>query len=176
MTRRLLVALAALALVAAACGGDAAIDVDDAWARNSPMMATAGAVYMDLTADADDALVGASVDESIAAVVEIHETTEMGDMEGDADDMGDSDDMAGDADDGEMGDDMEGEDHGGMMSMSPVDRIELPADETVFLEPGGYHVMLLDLAAPLEVGDTFELTLEFESGESQTVEVEVRES
>lgn len=164
MTRRLLVTLAALAMVAAACGGGSAIDVDDPWARNSPMMATAGAVYMDITADADDALIGASVDDSIAAVVEIHETMAM------------DDDMAGDADDGEMGDDMEGEDHGGMMSMSPVERIELPADETVFLEPGGFHVMLLDLAAPLEVGDTFELTLEFESGETQTVEVEVRES
>ena len=164
MTRRLLVALAALALVAAACGGsDGAVAVDDPWARNSPMMATAGAVYLDLTAAEDDALVGASVDESVAAVVEIHETSAMGD------------DMAGDADD-ETGDDMEGDDHGGMMQMSPVERISLPAGETVNLEPGGFHVMLLDLAEPLEVGDTFELTLEFESGESQTVEVEVRES
>lgn len=166
MTKRLLATLAALTVVAAACGGGSAIDVDDPWARNSPMMATAGAVYMDITADADDALVGASVDQSIAAVVELHETAEM-DMD---------DDMGGDADDGDMGDDMEGEGHGdGMMSMSPVDRIDLPADETVVLEPGGLHVMLLDLGAPLEVGDTFELTLDFESGESQTIQVEVRE-
>ncbi|MEX1281111.1 MAG: copper chaperone PCu(A)C [Acidimicrobiia bacterium] len=148
MTRRLLMALVALALVAAACGGgDGAVAVEDPWARNSPAMATAGAVYMDLTADADDALVGASVDDSIAAVVEIHETSAMGEDDG-----------------------------GGMMQMSPVEAVALPAGETVNLEPGGFHVMLLDLAAPLEVGDTFELTLEFESGESQTVEVEVRES
>lgn len=32
------------------------------------------------------------------------------------------------------------------------------------LEPGGNHLMLMDLAAPVEVGEDVELTLEFEDG------------
>lgn len=155
MTKRLTL-LAAIALVLAACGGGEAIDVGDPWARTSAMMQSAGAVYMDLTAEEADALVSASVDESVAAVVELHET-----MGGD---MGDADDMEGEG---------EGD---GMMSMSPVDRIDLPAGETVSLEPGGFHIMLLDLAEPLATGETFEVTLEFDSGESRTVEVEVRDN
>jgi copper(I)-binding protein len=35
--------------------------------------------------------------------------------------------------------------------------------------------MLLDLAGPLEVGDTFNLTLQFENAGDRVVEVEVRE-
>ena len=35
--------------------------------------------------------------------------------------------------------------------------------------------MLLDLPAALEVGETFELTLQFENAGDRTVEVEVRE-
>ncbi|MCB1032004.1 MAG: copper chaperone PCu(A)C, partial [Acidimicrobiales bacterium] len=52
----------------------AEIEVSDAWARKSPMKTTAGAAYMKITSPIDDALVGASVDASIAGMVEIHET------------------------------------------------------------------------------------------------------
>ncbi|MCU0274542.1 MAG: copper chaperone PCu(A)C, partial [Acidimicrobiales bacterium] len=61
------------------------------------------------------------------------------------------------------------------MTMRPVDGIDLPAGEAVALEPGGLHVMLLDLPAPLEIGQTYELTLTFEQAGEQTVTVEVRE-
>jgi hypothetical protein len=67
---------------------------------------------------------------------------------------------------------------GGMaegMVMRPVERIELPAGETVALEPGGYHIMLLELVEPLVAGDTFEVTLMFENTPDQTVTVEVRD-
>jgi len=62
---------------------------------------------------------------------------------------------------------------GGMMKMSAVDRVELPANKTVALGPGGYHVMLMDLAQPLREGDTVPLTLTFEdkAGKKQSVEV-----
>jgi copper(I)-binding protein len=65
---------------------------------------------------------------------------------------------------------------GGMMTMRPVERIDVPAGETVALEPGGYHVMLLDLAAPLEVGATVEVTLTFESAGTQVVTADVRDA
>ena len=40
--------------------------------------------------------------------------------------------------------------------------LELPAGKAVELKPGGYHVMLLDLKAPLNAGDTVPLTLTVE--------------
>ena len=61
------------------------------------------------------------------------------------------------------------------MSMREVGEIALPAGTTVNLEPGGYHIMLLDLARPLSVGDKFDVTLTFETAGEQVVEVEVRE-
>lgn len=63
----------------------------------------------------------------------------------------------------------------GMMAMHPVQRIELPADGRVALEPGGLHVMLIDLVAELAVGDTIELTLTFEHAAPVTVSATVRE-
>ena len=59
----------------------------------------------------------------------------------------------------------------GVMIMSPVDSIEVPAGGAAKLAPGGLHIMLFDLAAPLAEGDTLDLTLEFE--ESGEVDVAV---
>jgi periplasmic copper chaperone A len=62
---------------------------------------------------------------------------------------------------------------GGVMKMRAVDRIALPAGKVVDMKPGGHHVMLLDLAAPLKEGQTVPLQLTFEdsSGKKQTVDV-----
>ena len=62
---------------------------------------------------------------------------------------------------------------GGMMKMNAVDRLPLPAGKSVELKPGGYHVMLMDLARPLKEGDVVPLTLTFvdKAGAKQTVEV-----
>lgn len=62
-----------------------------------------------------------------------------------------------------------------MMAMRQVDAIDLPAGEQVELRPGGLHVMVMDLVDDLQVGDTFELTLEFRDADPVTVTVEVRE-
>ena len=91
------------------------------------------------------------------------------------DDSGDTADDSGATD--AMDDSGDMDDHGsGMMTMQPVESIEVPAGETVALEPGGYHVMLIGLVEDLEVGDTVEVTLEFESGETQAVTAEVKEA
>jgi copper(I)-binding protein len=62
---------------------------------------------------------------------------------------------------------------GGMMKMRAVDRIAMPAGKTVDLNPGGYHVMLVGLVAPLKDGDSVPLRLTFEdkAGAKQTVDV-----
>ena len=71
---RLAAGAAALMLVAAACGDESGgVTADGQWARTSPKTATNGAAYMVLTAPTDDALVGATVDSSIASRAETHE-------------------------------------------------------------------------------------------------------
>ena len=64
----------------------------------------------------------------------------------------------------------------GMMRMREVAGIALPAGEPVTLEPGGYHVMLLDMPAMLAPGTEVAITLTFASGATTTVTAEVRES
>ena len=51
--------------------------------------------------------------------------------------------------------------------------LDLPAGKTVELKPGAYHVMLLDLKAPLKTGDTVDLQLvvEGKDGKKETIAV-----
>jgi copper(I)-binding protein len=88
------------------------------------------------------------------------------------DEMGDDEMDEGMSDDG----DESGMEGMGAMTMQEVEAIELGAGDTVNLEPGGYHIMLLDLVEPLEVGDTFDVTLDFETADDLVVTVEVRDS
>lgn len=64
---------------------------------------------------------------------------------------------------------MEGE----VMKMRQVQAIDLPAGEVVALEPGGFHVMLIDLVEPLREDDTIPLTLTFEQAGDIDIEVQV---
>ena len=48
-----------------------------------------------------------------------------------------------------------------IMKMRTVSSLDLPAGQTVQLKPGGYHVMLLDLKAPLAKDSTVPMTLRF---------------
>lgn len=50
---------------------------------------------------------------------------------------------------------------GDIMRMRALSGLDLPAGQTVSLKPGGYHVMLLDLKAPLAKDSTVPLTLRF---------------
>jgi copper(I)-binding protein len=45
------------------------------------------------------------------------------------------------------------------MEMRAVPEIIIPAGETIMLEPSGYHIMLMDLKAPLETGESFPMRL-----------------
>jgi len=63
----------------------------------------------------------------------------------------------------------------GLMSMKQVQNIPIPASGSVELEPGGLHVMLLDLQSDLIPGDIVLLTLDFEISSNQVIEAIVRE-
>ena len=59
-------------------------------------------------------------------------------------------------------------DDGGVMKMRRVDGIAIKGSQSVVLKPGGLHIMMLDLAAPLKEGDSVAFTLVFEkAGELQ---------
>lgn len=62
---------------------------------------------------------------------------------------------------------------GEIVRMRQVDAVDVPAGQSVALEPGGLHVMLMGLKEPLEQGKPFPLTLEFEKAGNVTVEVVV---
>ena len=63
-------------------------------------------------------------------------------------------------------------DHG-VMKMRPVAALPLDPGKPVTLKPGGYHVMLTGLKAPLKAGDSFPLTLTFAHASPLTVMVKV---
>ena len=62
---------------------------------------------------------------------------------------------------------------GSMMRMREVDAIDVPAGATVTLAPGGLHLMLEGLGAPLRAGETVALVLRFEHAGERRVEVPV---
>ena len=57
--------------------------------------------------------------------------------------------------------------------MTPVAAIELPAGGIVRLEPGGSHIMLVDLATGLAPGTEIELSLRFANAATMTITVPV---
>lgn len=60
---------------------------------------------------------------------------------------------------------------GGVMRMRPVvGGLEIKPGQTVTLKPGGYHMMLTGLKAPLQEGKMLEATMEGEGGATAQVE------
>ena len=61
-----------------------------------------------------------------------------------------------------------------VMQMRAVDAVALPAGKVVELKPGGYHVMFIDLAKPLEKGASVPITLTFVGKDGRKVTQEVK--
>ena len=64
--------------------------------------------------------------------------------------------------------------HGGMMHMSEVTALPVPAEDSVQFRPLGAHVMLLRVTKPLADGDSVDVTLSFVSGRTVPVRASVR--
>jgi len=62
---------------------------------------------------------------------------------------------------------------GGIMRMRPVTRLELSAGTTVELKPGGYHLMLMNIAKPLRPGEIVPITLVIEGPDNKPREVKI---
>jgi copper(I)-binding protein len=164
-----LVALLAVVVVAGACssGSASSIKVTDAWARNSPMVSGAGAAYMTITNSGSEGDTLLSASSPAAKTVEIHETVVMDASPEASTGMGGMESPAASMDAGAGS-------TGGMMGMQKVDQIAIPANGTVELKPGGYHIMLIDPTTPMEAGQKFDITLTFEKAGAITVSAEVR--
>lgn len=62
---------------------------------------------------------------------------------------------------------------GNVMKMRAIPALALPAGKPVALKPGGYHIMLIDLVAPVKEGETVPLTLVVEGKDGKRTTVDV---
>ena len=63
----------------------------------------------------------------------------------------------------------------GLVRMRHIrDGITIAPDSRLRLQPGGYHLMLLDPLTPVAAGDEVEITLRFASGQSVHIRTTVR--
>ncbi|EJL83255.1 hypothetical protein PMI15_02730 [Polaromonas sp. CF318] len=63
---------------------------------------------------------------------------------------------------------------GDVMKMRALPSLELPAGKKVEFKPGGYHVMLMDLKAPLAKDSTVPLTLLFKDAKGVESKLELK--
>lgn len=61
-----------------------------------------------------------------------------------------------------------------VMRMRSIDGLELPAGQPVVLRPGGFHLMLLELKAPLQAGTHVDLRLTLENADGTREHVDVK--
>ncbi len=52
----------------------------------------------------------------------------------------------------------------GVMKMRQVDKIEIPAGGQTILKPGGFHLMLIGLKRPLDLGQMVEINFNLDDG------------
>ncbi|MCQ1059169.1 copper chaperone PCu(A)C [Photobacterium sp. DNB23_23_1] len=64
----------------------------------------------------------------------------------------------------------------GMMKMREVEKIDIPANDSQALKPGGYHIMFFNLKEVPQLGESFPLTLNFKHAGTVKVEVKVEEA
>jgi copper(I)-binding protein len=62
---------------------------------------------------------------------------------------------------------------GDIMRMRAVPALDLPAGKTVELKPGGFHVMMMDLKAPLMKNSSVPMTLVFENAQGVQSKLQV---
>ncbi len=67
-------------------------------------------------------------------------------------------------------------DDNGVMKMRPIASLPVVPGTPVKLQPGGYHIMLIDLTHALTAGESFPITLNFEKAGAVTAQVSVQKA
>lgn len=145
-------------VVGSACASSdtqTALAATDAWARPTPTGATNGVVYLSLVTDITDSLVSVEVPADVAGSAELHATTTSAD--------GGSHSHGGGG-------------GGETFSMGEVEGFDLSPASPLTFEPGGNHIMLVDVPDPLQLGEQFVLTLGFASERTLTLTVTVADN
>ena len=62
----------------------------------------------------------------------------------------------------------------GVMKMRQIPKLDLPAGKGIKLQPGGNHVMLMDLKQQLKKGDVVPITLKIEGKDKQVQTLEIK--
>ncbi len=62
----------------------------------------------------------------------------------------------------------------GMMDMAMVSNIHIPAWAKVTLQPGGFHIMLINLKKSVNKGDIIPITLHFQDGSAVIVSAQAK--
>lgn len=62
----------------------------------------------------------------------------------------------------------------GVMQMRQIPQIDLPAQQTTELKPGGLHIMLIGLQQDMTEGSSIEVTLKFDDNSTQTISMPVK--
>ncbi len=62
----------------------------------------------------------------------------------------------------------------GVMKMRQVPNIRIPAHGETKLQPGGYHIMLIQPVKPLKQGNQVKITLTFDDGSHKTITAPVK--
>ena len=65
---------------------------------------------------------------------------------------------------------------GDVMQMQHMMSVPVDAQTSVEFAPGGFHVMLIGLKQDLQIGDEFQVTLQFKQHEDIVVKVKVQEN
>lgn len=150
--RKTVFGLVVLGVAATSCGsrhheGVSELTISRAWARPTPSESTVAAVYMTVESPVDDEIL--RVETPIAANASLHTSS--------------SDNGGG----------HEGHGHGGPTANMVGSYGRLTKGVPLVMAPGGTHIMLEDLSAPLMTGDKFDLTLEFAVAGRRSVGVRV---
>ena len=58
----------------------------------------------------------------------------------------------------------------GMLKMVQAQKLLIPAKSSIELKPGGDHIMLIGLKAPLKAGESTSVTLKFDDGDSKKIQ------
>ena len=64
---------------------------------------------------------------------------------------------------------------GNVMKMREVKTIEVPANGSVELKPGGLHLMFMDIKAPLKAGESVSVKLKFQKAGDVEIKVPIRD-
>lgn len=62
----------------------------------------------------------------------------------------------------------------GVARMRQIKKLEIPAGSSASMAPGGHHIMMIGLHAPLKEGETLNAKLTFEDGSSKDIVVPIR--